>query len=110
MNWNKIRKTDFAEKRSKESSIEIGANGASAASLALDENALSEHDKDERERVRARILGDLRRLDAANNFNSKEINELYDILARIQGAPKLEEKVYKREDFKMHVESYSKNI
>jgi len=67
---------------------------------------LKEDEKDYRDRIRAKILGDLRRLDSAKNFNSKEIGELYDILSKIKGAPKIEEKVLKREDFIMPIESF----
>lgn len=63
--------------------------------------------REETERIKAKILGDLRRMDAAKNFNSKEIDELYDILAKINNAPKLEEKVYERRDFLRPVESFS---
>jgi len=68
---------------------------------------MGESEKDEKERIKAKILGDLRRLDAAKQFNSKEINELYDILAKIKNLPPLEEKIPKRKDFERPIESYS---
>lgn len=63
------------------------------------ESVSNEEDQEElKEILRAKILGDLRRLDSAKNFNAKEINELYEILARIHNEPIIEEKPMTRDE------------
>lgn len=59
------------------------------------------------EAMYAKILGDLKRLDATKDFNSPEINKLYKIITKIEGIPEVEPKPYNKADFDYPID-YSK--
>jgi len=67
------------------------------AAFSIDKANLSNEEKEIYDRIHAKILGDLKRLDASKKFNSQEINELYEIIAKIKGTPPIKEKKYEEE-------------
>jgi len=87
------KQTETADAESK-----IG-NSVSFSSSAIDQSMLTKEQKDLRERIYMKIMGDLRRLDSSKKFNSKEINELYEIICKIKNVPIKEDRKYTREEF-----------